>query len=422
MQTESDAKRWVLIVPDGAADLDRTGGLSPLVEAQTPYLDFVAREGRSGLMRTLYPDLPPGSIVALLGMLGWEPHRWHPDGRASCELLALDGVTLAPGDLAFRANLVRMEGARLASYNAGYIESEGARLLLERVRRATGADFPDFELFHNSDFRNCLVVRRAGVDPKDLVCPEPHECQGEEFDLAHLIAGSTPASRALAWRLNAYLAAVARVLAGEQANMLFPWSASRHFSLPAFRDVSGVEGPTAIVGAMDFLQGIAKAGGIDFHKIGNGRPRTDYAGKGEKVLELLASGHQLVVCHVNGPDEASHEGDRELKIFCIEEIDTHIVGPVVEHFLARPHELGGVMVVPDHFTNWAVAHGEGSQRAQAHSIDPSPFAVWDGVHRDTVPHFGEDAAGGGAFGPEPVSHLDLLQVLGVARRVAVAAG
>ncbi len=419
MQAPNDGKQWVLIVPDGAADLDRMAGLSPLAEARTPWLDFVAREGRSGRMRTLYPDLPPGSIVAILGMLGWEPHRWHPDGRASCELLALDGVSLAPGDLAFRANLVRMDGSRLASYNAGYIESERSRLLLDKVRRATDGAFPDFDLFHNSDFRNCLVVRRAGVRPHELSCPEPHEHQGQEFDLANLISGSTPAGRALAGRLNEYLAAVARALDGEEANMLFPWSASRHFTLPPFREVAGVDGPAAIVGAMDFLHGIAKAGGIDFHHVGNGRPRTDYAGKGRKVLELLASGHQLVVCHVNGPDEAAHEGDRDLKIFCIEEIDTHIVGPVVEHFLARPHELGGVMVVPDHYTNFAVARG-GNHRAQAHSIDPSPFAVWDGLHRDSTTRFDEDAAAAGCFGREPVDHLDLLQVLGVARRAALA--
>src|SRR5262245_59675084 len=168
-------KKFVLIIPDGAGDEYRIFGRSPLAMARTYHFDFIAREGVTGIMHTLYPDLPKESMVAQLGMLGWDPCRYYPCGRASCELLALEGSHLQEGDLAFRANLVRMEGDVLASYNADYISSERAMPLIQTLSRNLRQEFSDFELYHNSDFRNTLVIRGAGVDPRLLKCPEPHE-------------------------------------------------------------------------------------------------------------------------------------------------------------------------------------------------------------------------------------------------------
>ncbi|HKH45201.1 MAG TPA: hypothetical protein VKM72_11100 [Thermoanaerobaculia bacterium] len=406
--------RYVLLVPDGAADLYREDGRSPLALAHTPYTDFLAREGVSGRMRTFYPDLPRESMVAQLGMLGWDPRIYYPHGRSSCELLALQHVYLGDDDLAFRANLVRMEGRTLASYSASCISSADARPLVERVDQILHSEFPEIELYPNSDFRNTLVIRGARVDPRRLVCSEPHEHQGREFEVASLIAGTDPASHALAARINAWLARAAALLEGEAANALFPWSASRAFRLPPFAMVSGFPGRVGIVGFMDFLLGIAHAGEIDFFRLGNGRPDTDFQSKGAKVVELLAAGYDLVVCHVNAPDEASHLGDLKLKIQCLEAFDRDVVGPVVEYFRSRPDELGGVMVAPDHYTN----HVLEGQRALAHSLDPAPFCLWNGVDRDGVTAFDEDAVLAGRYGATPVSHLDLLGLLGVERTAA----
>ena len=260
---EGPKKQFVLIIPDGAADSYRDNGRSPLTLADIRYMDQVAREGVSGLVQTLYADLPKESIVAQMGMLCWDPHLYYPRGRASCELLALEDVQLNDGDIAFRANLVRMEGNVLASYNADYIYSAEARVLVDRVNDTLREEFPTFELYHNSDFRNTLVVRDVQIDPRDLICPEPHESHGVEFDGARLIVGRNQKSREVAAHINRYLQRVAVVLAGEVGNMLFPWSASRVLSLPPFAEVSGFDGKTAIVGCMDFLHGIAKAGGMD---------------------------------------------------------------------------------------------------------------------------------------------------------------
>lgn len=407
-------KQYVLVIPDGAADTYRDNGRSPFALADTTYIDLVAREGVCGLMQTLYDDLPKESIVAQMGMLCWDPHLYYPRGRASCELLALEGVKLNEGDIAFRANLVRMDGKVLASYNADYIYSTQARVLINSVNHTLRKEFPGFELYHNSDFRNTLVVRDAQIDPRDLICPEPHESHGLEFDAARLLNGRNEKSRTVATHINSYLTRVAAVLAGKRGNMLFPWSASKVLNLPPFAEVSGFSGPTAIVGCMDFLHGIAKAGGIDSYKVGNGRPDTDFASKGAKVVELLAGGYEFVVCHINAPDEAAHMGDLAGKIKAIEMIDKFVVSQIVDYFRSHPEQLGGVMIVPDHYTN-IPEYVNRQRRADIHSMQPVPFALWNGRECDAVRTFSEDAARAGKYASPPVSHLDLTRVLGVSQ-------
>ena len=405
-------KKYVLVIPDGAGDLHRLGGLSPLARARTVYADFIAREGVSGLMETLYEDLPKESLVAQLGMLGWDPHKYYPHGRASCELLALENIYLNANDLAFRTNLVRIEDEKLKSYNAEYIHSEEAEPLIRMLNRTLRTEFPEFELYHNSDFRNTLVIRNAGVEPTLLHCPEPHESHGMRFDVRNLISGRDETSRALAHRINRYLARAGSLIKSSPANMLAPWSCSKIFQLPSFQAQTGFRGEAAIVGCMDFLMGISKAGNISFFKVGNGRPDTDYHGKGKKVVELLREGYEFVVCHVNAPDEASHIGNLALKIETLQQIDRFILCPIVEYFLEHRQELGGVMIVPDHYTNVST-HGNGARRMEIHSSHPVPFALWNDCERDRVVRYSEDEARNGKYGRRAINHLELTRLLGV---------
>ena len=197
----------------------------------------------------------------------------------------------------------------------------------------------------------------------------------------------------MAARLNRYLERVAEVLAGEPANMIFPWSASRSVALPTFRDNTGFAGRCAIVGCMDFLKGIAKAGGIDFFEVGNGRPDTDYAGKGAKVLELLEAGYSFVVCHINSPDEAAHMHDRDMKIRCI------------GHRPACSHSRGGVPAVSARGAGWpdgrARSLHEPAPRTGAGRrpfVHPVPFVIWNDRDCDGVSRFDEESVREGRFG------------------------
>jgi 2,3-bisphosphoglycerate-independent phosphoglycerate mutase len=413
-----ETKQFVLIILDGAGDVERIQGRSPLEIARTSGLDFLAREGVSGLMQTLYEDLPKESIVAQLGMLGWDPHQYYPHGRSSFELLATRGQFLNDGDLAFRANLVQMEDVRLMSYNAGLIPTERAVPLVERLNELTAEEFSDFHLYHNSDFRSSLVVRGAGVDPRHLICPEPHENEGVAFDLSRLVQARHSDAEPLAGRCNQYLSRIREVFPEDgKANMLWPWSPSIAARLPSFAEHNGFTGRVAVVGFMDFLQGICRAGGLEFHKLGNGRVDTDYEGKGKKTLELLAAGCELLVCHVNAPDEASHMGQVDLKIQSIEAIDEQIVSPVVDYFQSYPERLGAVMALPDHYTNNS-PEWRRSTRSQAHSAHPVPIALWNGRDRDSTRFYGEDEAAWGRYA-EPVSHLNLLSLMGLPRHLSL---
>jgi 2,3-bisphosphoglycerate-independent phosphoglycerate mutase len=213
-------------------------------------------------------------------------------------------------------------------------------------------------------------------------------------------------------RLNGYVTAAAEILRGQAANAIFPWSASRKICLPSFRQMNGLFGRTAVVAAMDFLQGMSKAGDIEFRKVGNGRPDTDYQAKGETTVSLLEQGYQFVLCHINAPDEASHMADPKLKVKCLERIDRFIVGPVVSYFQMHPDELAGVMIVPDHYSNsWANSNGGANKRADIHSTEPVPFALWNGHDFDKTVRFSEDDAAGGKFAAEPISHLKLLRLI-----------
>jgi 2,3-bisphosphoglycerate-independent phosphoglycerate mutase len=198
-------------------------------------------------------------------------------------------------------------------------------------------------------------------------------------------------------------------LQDKTANALLPWSASRNFHLSNF-DSSAFEGPVAIVGFMDFLKGIAVAGKIDFFDSGNGRVTTDYSAKGTTVVRLLKNGYALVICHINAPDEAAHMNDLYGKIKSIEQIDQHIVTPIIEYFQQFPDELGGVLILPDHYSN--IRSGAfARRRGDIHSTEPVPFACWNNLHKDSCINFNEEAAKNGRYGSQDLSHLQLLPIL-----------
>lgn len=409
-------RQYVIIVADGAGDSNCGEGGSPLERAHTPYMDYIAQQGISGRMTTLYRDLPRDSLVAHLGIFGWDPHLFYPHGRASAELLAAHNISLEQGDLVFRANIVRMDGCTLASYNADYIQSERAAVLVEQINQCFNATFPDFRLYHNSDFRTTLLIRDANVSPASIICTEPHESQGMAFDLAQLVRAGGPDAQALVARINHYLIQVGQLLAAESSYYLFPWGVSYAFSLPAFSAMHQFDGRSIIIGNMDFLHGMARAGGLEFCKRGTGRPETDYHGKGMALRHYLEAGYDFIACHINSPDEASHMYDVPLKIQCIERIDQLVVQQAVDYFSRYPERLGGIIILPDHYTN-TQKPTEIVKRIDSHSLDPVPFILWNGTECDAVMCFSEAAALHGQYGAEPLSHLQTLSLLDITSAV-----
>jgi 2,3-bisphosphoglycerate-independent phosphoglycerate mutase len=165
---------------------------------------------------------------------------------------------------------------------------------------------------------------------------------------------------------------------------------------------------------MDFLKGLALAGGMEFFQIGNGYIDTDFNAKGKLMVKLLTGEWNFILCHINAPDEAAHMGDIKKKIVALENIDTFIVKPAVEYFQKHPEHLGALSIAPDHYTNTgSFNRANGFKRQETHSIDPVPFACWNNKDIDSVQSFNEKSVLSGRNGPHPISSLDFLKIIGI---------
>lgn len=362
----------VLIVGDGMGDLPvaELGNRTPLEAALTPGMDRIAREGRVGRLRTIFRNLPVGSIVANLGLLGYDPRDAYPSGRASFEALG-QGIDLGPSDLVFRCNLISVQDERIVDFTAKNIGDDAARAALAELDLDFGG--LAIELHAGMSYRNLLIVRGAGVAAEEIVCYEPHMSIGERLEPL-LPQGRTRAARALVASLRSALLASLGQLARAnlrlhtQADMIWLWSPSSAPELAAFEHRFGISG--AVVCAMDFLKGIGLAAGMETSHIpgANAYIDTNYRGKLDRAVDYLER-HDFVVVHVNAPDEEAHKRDCQGKVRAIELLDREIVSPLLVHLARRYPGRYRVMVVPDHFT--LVSDG-------THTADPVPVA-WAGA-------------------------------------------
>lgn len=401
----SERKTYVVVIMDGASDHFRVEGRSPLEIAKTPYLDRITEQSSIGLMQTLYPDLPKDSVVAQLGLLGYDPYKYFPKGRSYFEVP--NGVQVGENDLVLRVNLVFFDNNNvLKSYNGFEIESKESKEIVDNINSKSKELFPEFELHNISDFRNTLIIKNVGKLNFNLDCYEPHEEEGKTFDIQNLVRSST--KNPLVDRINNYISLAVKNINNSKVNCIFPWGYSHSICLPKFSN--SMKG--CIIGNMDFLNGFAKEMDLEFCKVGNSNWNTDYKKKGSLVLEKIEESYDFIYCHINGPDEASHMNDVDKKIYSIEQIDQHILKPIFKYFETFHEQLGSITVCPDHYTNIRIGENT-STRRDAHSIDPVPFIVWDGKQKDDINVFSENLAAMGRYGDMTYNHLDLLKLMGI---------
>lgn len=372
------------------------GGLTPLQYARTPHMDMVAACGELGLLRTVPEGYPPGSDVANLSIMGYDPREYYT-GRAPLEAVSM-GVELGATDVAFRCNLVTLSGSEpyetrtMVDYSAGEISSAEARELIEDLDRKLGSD--EWRFYPGISYRHLLVW--AG-GPSETGLTPPHDITGQVVQdylpvgggadvLQHLMTGS---SRLLA---DHPVNRDRRSRGLREANSVWLWGQGRRPALPRFSDRYRVEG--AAISAVDLIKGIALCAGLQSIEVegATGNIHTNFRGKAEAALAALASGLDFVLIHVEAPDEAGHQGDLETKIRAIEEIDRQVLGIVLNGL----QELGPhrVLVLPDHYT---------PVRTRTHSADPVPFAIMREGHQKgkSGPGFSEEAAArSGIFLPQ----------------------
>lgn len=345
--------KYLVIVGDGMGDLPipELNNLTPLEKAKTPNLDKISQKGSVGLMKTIFPNLPVGSIVGNMGIMGFNPYEFYPHGRASFEALA-QGITLNEGDIAFRCNLISLEGEKIRDFTAESIDDGDALSMLTHLKIQQN-EF-EIEIYPGMSYRNLLIVRNAGIEADEVTCFEPHMNIGEEIHdiLPH---GRTKQSRQIIPILrNLLIDSISQFKElnkryKTKADMIWLWSPSSHPVMPDIFDTYKITG--GIVCGMDFLKGIGLAAGMrTIHIPGaNAYINTNYKGKRETAINFFEK-DDLVYVHVNGPDEEGHKKNPTGKVKAIELLDQEIIGPIYEHCNEKFGEEFRVMILPDHYT------------------------------------------------------------------------
>jgi len=376
------ARKYCIIVPDGMADwpLPRLTGRTPMEVARKPNMDCVAAEGVVGMARLIPGKMPPSSDVANLCLLGYDPRKYHT-GRGPLEAASL-GIKLGPREIAFRCNLITVDGKGvIEDYCAGEIPSKEAAILIGVLKEAF-ADKP--VKFHPGiSFKNIMVY--CGEDEMSPTCFPPHDHMGEDFHVhlpkgpgSELLIEMIQASRKL---LESHEINKVRIDLGENpANMIWPWSPGRTPDLEQFERRWGIKG--TVICAVDLIKGIAALAGLDSIDVpgATGSYDTDYSAKGRYAVNALQQ-YDFVFVHVEAPDTAGHAADIQQKIKAIEEIDRHVVGPV--HEALKPHGNYRLLVMPDHYT---------PVEKRTHMPDPVPFALCGaGIESDASLPFAESS-------------------------------
>ena len=394
--------KTVVVIVDGAGDhpVVALGDRTPLESAYIPHMAFMAQQGRSYLVDAVFDDLPVGSIVAALAILGYSPHRYFPNGRASFEASA-SGIRLGPDDLAFRCNLISVQGGRIVDFTAGLIEDAVARSLVLNVTQPNAA----VELFPGQSYRNTLVYRRAGVPASAFLCAPPHENRGREIEELWVRARTSDAEP-IASELNAFLRDSARQLARlneefrTRADMLWLWDPSHAPDMPSFRSVHGARG--AVVSGLSFLRGIGMAAQMLCPEVpgATGYIDSNLRGKAQAAMDLLRD-VDVVAVHVNAADEEAHQRNVAGKVKAIELTDAEVVGPLVRHLRGAYPDAHRMAVLPDHYTCVADGH---------HVVHPVPCLVYGtGVVPDAASRFSEREAS--ARGSGRIKGWELLPML-----------
>ena len=388
--------RFCVVVPDGMADdpCEELDGRTPVEAADTPNLDRIAREGRLGQVKLIPKGLPPGSDVANLALLGYDPAQYYT-GRAPLEAAAM-GIRLGPDDWAVRCNLVTVSDGVMDDYSAGHISSKEATLIMDLLNEKLGTH--DLSFHPGVSYRNLLVLRN--VHDFDVKTVPPHDITGKRID-DHLPRGRdgkmlrevmTEAARLL----EVHEVNRVRLELGENpANTIWLWGEGRPPDLPAFREKFGKH--AGLISAVDLLRGLAVSMKMDVIEVpgATGYYDTDYAAKGRYACETLRD-HDLVLVHVEAPDEAGHDGDVKKKVEAIERVDAHVTGPVLA-WLERSGEPFRILVLPDHATPIAV---------KTHTNVPVPFAMFGtGVESPREVTFSEAAAAAGDLKIDPGHEL-----------------
>jgi len=343
--------KYIILVGDGMADypIKELDDRTPLEVARTPNMDFIARAGRMGRIKTIPEKMSPASDVANISILGYDPRRFYT-GRGPLEAANL-GIELEDDDVAFRCNLITASADTLVDYSAGHISSKEAAILIKFIDRNLGTNRIKF--YPGVSYRHLMVVKRGAEEHlHDLECKPPHDISGQGIlenlprgDSAQTIIKLMQSSRKI---LEAHEINQIRIdLKENPANMIWLWGQGRKPVLPKFMEKYGLSG--SVISAVDLIKGLGRILGLSVINVpgATGYYDTDYEGKAKAAVKSLEE-KDFVFVHVEAPDEAGHNGDLREKITAIERFDQLVVGTILKVFKRKKNCR--ILVLPDHAT------------------------------------------------------------------------
>lgn len=355
--------KYAIIIPDGAADLplDELKGRTPLEVAKKPHMDWIASHGKNGTVCNIPKGLPCGSDVAILSVFGYDPRQYYT-GRAPLEAAA-QGLTIAEDETVFRCNLVTIIEGLMIDHSAGHLSTEEGRTLIEELSRVLSNEhirfFPGVGYRHLMTYQGDIHVQTT----------PPHDIPGQKA-AAYLPKGQgSDVLRDLIARSQKILAEheinlIRRDLNENLATSIWLWGEGKMPTLPSFRELYGLNG--AAITAVDLIRGLSRLIGWDTIEVegATGYVDTNYAGKGQAAVAALDE-YDLVCVHIEATDEAGHNADVEGKVYALEQIDRHIVAPVLKRLQAEGDDWR-ILILPDHPTPCSV---------RTHTSAAVPFAI-----------------------------------------------
>jgi 2,3-bisphosphoglycerate-independent phosphoglycerate mutase len=388
--------KHVILLGDGMADwpCEELGGKTLLQYANTPHLDWLARNGKSGLLQTVQKGFHPGSEVANSSILGYDQNLVY-EGRGPLEAASI-GVELADDDLALRCNLVCLEGDLLKNHSCGRLETEEGDILIRFLQEKLGSDRIHF--YTGVQYRHLLVIKGGN---KHLRCTPPHDIPLKPWR-EHMLQAECHEAEETAQLLTDLIVRSQELLAYhplnierqerglDPANCIWPWGGGYRPKMKPLTETYPQIKSGAVITAVDLIRGIGRYAGLDIIHVpgATGLWDTDYKGKANAAIDALRT-KDFVYLHVEACDEAGHDGDMQLKLNCIENFDHKLVAPILDE-VGKWNEPVAIALLPDHPT--PILH-------RTHTAEPVPFCIYcPGIEPDGVLTFDEVAAKEGAYG------------------------
>ena len=388
--------KHIIILGDGMADhaVERLGGKTLLQYADTPYMDMLARKGRCGRLLTVPDGYQPGSEVANTAILGYDLDRVY-EGRGPLEAASI-GYEMQPGDMAIRCNIITLADGLIKNHHGGHLSTADGTQLINYLNERLGSDTVQF--IPGIQYRHLLVIRGGN---KHITCSPPHDHPDQPWQPL-LVKADIPEAQPTADLINDLIIRSQALLEDHplnrrrksegkpMANSIWPWSPGYRPDMQTIPEMYPEVRSGAVISAVDLIRGIGHYAGLDIIKVegATGLFDTNYEGKAQAAIDALRT-RDFVFLHVEASDEAGHDGDLNLKLRTIEDLDRRIVEPIYNE-VKTWHEPVCIAVLPDHPTPVEI---------RTHVQEPVPFLIhYPGIEPDEVKEYDEVSCVGGSYG------------------------